>query len=203
MFLARRGCDSHRYAVHVHFAIADLVEPCPCQSIICRRDGIRDCEVELIGSVSERVGTYVAGVTGWTTALDGFDHFEDGVCRWWCVAREGDLAGTSAVGGLTLKADGLEAVDRHYVPLCDVVHARTLFAGPVRAVCFERVGIERCGAVRDWLLQLHVCMGKIGDEDEPGWNCKGVEMHFMRDLKDQAIPDDCVMRIFVWLERVK
>lgn len=86
--LARRWCNDYRYAVHVHFAVADLVEPCPCQSIICRRDGIGDCEVELIGSVSERVGSYVTRVTGWTTALDGFDHFEDGVCGWWCVARK-------------------------------------------------------------------------------------------------------------------
>lgn len=99
--------------------------------------------------------------------------------------------------GLTLEADGLEAVDRHDVPLRDVVHARTLFAGPVRAVCFERVGVERCGAVRNRLVQLHVGIGKTGDEDEPGWNFKGVEMHFMRELKYQAILDDCVMEIFV------
>ena len=83
--------------------------------------------------------------------MDGLDDFEDGVFGWWGIAGEGDLTGASAVGGLALEADGLRAVDGHDVPLCDVVDSIALFAGPVGARRFERIGVEGCSAVRDGL----------------------------------------------------
>ena len=55
------------------------------------------------------------------------------------------------MGGLALEADGLWAVDGHDVPLCDVVASIALFAGPVGAGGFERVGVEGCSTVRDGL----------------------------------------------------
>lgn len=55
------------------------------------------------------------------------------------------------MGRLALESDGLLAVDGHDVPLCDVVNSIALFAGPVGAGGFERVGVEGCSAVRDGL----------------------------------------------------
>ena len=55
------------------------------------------------------------------------------------------------MGGLALEADGLWAVDGHDVPLCDFIGAIALFAGPVGAGGFERIGVEGCSTVRDGL----------------------------------------------------
>lgn len=55
------------------------------------------------------------------------------------------------MGGLALELDGLGAVNGHDVPLRDVVDSRTLLTGPVFARFQERVGVERCSAIRDGL----------------------------------------------------
>ena len=158
--------------------MADFVEPGPGEGVVCRGDGGGDGKGEGVGSVAERIGAHVARVRGGAAALDGLEDFEDGVFGRWGVAGEGDLTGASAVGGLALEADGLGAVDGHDVPLGDFVGSVALFAGPVGAGGFERVGVEGCGAVRDGLDQFDVGVGEAHEEGPRGRRTV-VEMHFV------------------------
>lgn len=115
----RRSRHADGRAVHVHLAIADLVEPRPGERVILPRGhGVGDREGELVGAEAEGVGAYVAGVGGGAAAFDGFNDFEDGVFGRGRVGCEGDLAGAAAVGGLALEADGLGLVDGHDVEGC-------------------------------------------------------------------------------------
>ena len=82
------------------------------------------------------------------------------------------------MGGLALELDGLLAVDGHDVPLCDVVDSIALFAGPVGAGGFERVGVEGCSAVRDGLDEFDVGVGEAHEKEAAGTGTI-VEMHFV------------------------
>ena len=70
------------------------------------------------------------------------------------------------MGGLALEGNGLLAIDGHGVPLRDVVDARALLAGPVRARCFERISVERGGAIGDRLDEFDVCVSQEGKQEE-------------------------------------
>lgn len=85
----RGGWDGDGSAVHVHFAIADLVEPGPGQGVVrAGGNGVGDREGEFVGSEAERVGAHVAGVGGRTASLDGLDDFEDRVFGGWSIGRQ-------------------------------------------------------------------------------------------------------------------
>ena len=157
LFLAM-GCHRDWRAVHVHLPLPDLVEPCPCQRVVPCRNNIRDRKCEVVSTVAKWISPHIPRVGGRTPALDRLDDFEDRVLRRRSIVRERDLTGASAVGGLALKGDGLLAVDGHDVPLRDIVDAWALLARPVGTGRFERVGVERRGAVGDRLDEFDVCM---------------------------------------------
>lgn len=175
-FLLRRS-HSHRSAVHVHLPVPNLIEPSPSQGIICRLHHIRDRKVERIRTLRQRVRTHIPRICRRTTAFDRLDDFEHRFFVWGGIFCQSDLAGAAAVGGLTYEGDGLGSVDGHDVPLCDGVAVRALFAGPVGAGGLERVGVEGCGAVGDWLLEFDVGGCEVGNEEDEGCRGEGFGVH--------------------------
>ena len=121
--LAGGGGDGDGGAVHVHFAIADFVEPGPRESVLTRADAFRNGELELGGAVAVWIlGQIASGVDG-TPTQDGVDDLPRGGCGWVEICGERDLAGTTAVGGTADEGEGLVDTDGHGVagPFC-VIH---------------------------------------------------------------------------------
>lgn len=89
---AAAGCEGDWGAVHVHFAVAEIVEPCPGEDCSTGWQAGGDCEG--VGEWIRCVGSSLQvtwRVLGWATTLDGVDDLESAVgCRSFIVG-DGDL----------------------------------------------------------------------------------------------------------------
>lgn len=57
--LLRCGSDRYGSTVHVHFAVADPVEPCPSQYVISRLNAIGDCILKFTGALIIGIATQI------------------------------------------------------------------------------------------------------------------------------------------------
>lgn len=110
-------------AVHVHFTVADLVEPTPGKQSLTRGSIRRDCELVLLvyGAASE----------------DGVDNLE-GLAL---VVRQRDLARTTLMSGTTSEFQRV-AVTRVVVGSRVEWVVRVALAREVRAISRQRVGVR-------------------------------------------------------------
>lgn len=107
---ARGTGDSDRCAVHVHLAIADLVEPGPGEHVLAGGQVLGDVEAVLEGHLQVGVVAQVArSVLGRAAALDGLNDLPDRVDGGLEVSGDGDLAGAAAVDGGALEGQLLGA----------------------------------------------------------------------------------------------
>lgn len=90
--------DGHRSAIHVHFAVADLVEPRPCQAVVSRSNAFGNRVLEFCGTGASGVFSNISGSTGWAAADDGVDDHPFRVFGGLLVLGKRDLAGATAVG---------------------------------------------------------------------------------------------------------
>jgi hypothetical protein len=96
--LAGGGGEGNWSTVHVHFTVADFVEPGP---------GERGSASGEVGGDSEGVGIgiYLSGASiviaryasSRATTHDGVDDLPDAVLGWGCVVRNGELTGASTM----------------------------------------------------------------------------------------------------------
>jgi hypothetical protein len=106
--LAGGGSEGDWSTVHVHFAVADFVEPGPGESGSASREGGRDSE-----GVDIRI--YLSGASiviaryafSRATALDGVDDFPYAVLGWGRVVRNGELTGASTMHRASHEGYGL------------------------------------------------------------------------------------------------
>lgn len=71
------ACDRDRSTVHVHFSIADLVEPGPSKSIVAVGDIVGNGESVLIGGVAILIlGKISVGLIGRAASDDAMDDFK-------------------------------------------------------------------------------------------------------------------------------
>ena len=176
------GRDGDGRAIHVHLSLPNLVEPGPSQSVIRRRDLVRDSVLEFVSSVSGRVGSHIARIGGWATAFNGLDDLEDRILGGRYVLGEADLAGSATVGCLALEAQRLRATNGHDIPFHDVPVVvetpwrKAVLAGPVGAIFQQRVRVGRWVTVWDWLLDpdMGEGRGKKNEQGAGGHHCPGV-----------------------------
>lgn len=71
--LLRSTSDCDGSAIHVHFAVANLIEPCPCKSVVPRGDALRDGVLEFCSALAIRITVLIARCAGRTAADNGVD----------------------------------------------------------------------------------------------------------------------------------
>ena len=163
--------NGDRGAVHVHLAVADLVEPSPGQRVLTSRQVFGNGEVVGIGSSSVGIVADVAsGVLGRAATLNGVDDLPDGVLVGLEVSGDRDLAGTTTVGSTTLELELLGAalgVDVAGTAL--LVDAIALLAREIGTTGIEGTVVEGSGAIGNGVAHEHVGVGHGGQgEGESG-----------------------------------
>ena len=125
--------DGDGRAVHVHLAVANLVEPGPREHIVASVDAFRNAELECVSTGAGWVFGQVPGGTGGAAALDGVDHHPLGAGRGRFVRGQGDLARAAAMHGRAGKGERLVDADGH-----DVADTRGIVGS--RCACFHLAG---------------------------------------------------------------
>ena len=160
--VALLGASSHRdgSAVHVHFAVANLIEPGPSEDVVAGGDALGDAEVESAGAGAVRVFGQVAGGVDGAAAFDGVDDHPVRGFGGGLVGCQGELARATAVDGRAGKGEGLVDADGHGVGgAFGIVNAGTLLAGEVGAVGDEGRVVERRFAKGRGGLHDHMSFG--------------------------------------------
>lgn len=118
--LGRSSLDVDRGAVHVHFTVADFVEPGPSQSILAGRNTLWDCVLES-GQFPRRVIWEVAVDAGGTATLDRMNDLPLALSGGLHVGGQANLAGTASVDSTTHKFQSLGLSNDHVIGLNRVV----------------------------------------------------------------------------------
>ena len=151
--------DGDGGAVHVHFTVADLVEPGPSEGVLAGGDTFGDGVLELAGAGAVGVASDVAGSACGAATDDGVDDLPLGAGGRSFIGGERDLAGSTTMGGAADEGEGLVDANGHDVA-CTLsgVNSGPLLAGEIGAVGCERAVVESGLAVWNGRAHHHVTM---------------------------------------------
>jgi len=136
--------NSGRAAIHVKFAVTDLVDPRPCNCVVTWCDAFGNGVLEVGCALTARVGVKVTSDVGRATTLDGVNDHPFGVLGWLEIGRQADLARSAAVNSAADEAQSLWFTDSHDVRCSfSLVDTSALFAWEIGAVAGEGRVVER------------------------------------------------------------
>ncbi len=160
--------DVDRGAVHIHFAVADPIEPGPGQGVLARFDAVRDFVREVGGAGGLGVPAQIPVRGRRAAAFNRMDDAPLGVFRRFLIFGDGYLAGAAPVGRSPDEGEGLRLSDLHGVLLqspLEGIDARTLLAWEVGPIGRQRAIVERRFAVGDGGGEFDVCVGRRDQPD--------------------------------------
>lgn len=169
--------DGDGSAVHVHLAVANLVEPGPGEGGLAGWEIVRDLESKLSGAVAVWIGGKVARGVGGAASDDGVDDFERALLGGILVVGDAELAGATTVDGAAEEAQGLGRAERHLGAAGRVVRTSLHLAWEVAAIAGQGRVVEAVIVVGLWGFHLHVGIDGREAEGQEERRC-GEEMHF-------------------------
>jgi hypothetical protein len=106
--LASGGSEGDWSTVHVHFTVADFVEPGPGERSGASGEGGRNSEGVGIGIYLSGASIVIARYAfSRATTLDGVDDLPYAVLGWGCIVRNGELTGASTMHRASHEGYGL------------------------------------------------------------------------------------------------
>lgn len=106
--LGGTSSDGDWSAVHVHFSVADFVEPGPSEGCGSSWETCWDGEgVGVWVCLAGRVTVVSWDVLHWATTFDRVDDLEDAALGWVCVVGDRELARSSSVNSASDEGNGL------------------------------------------------------------------------------------------------
>ena len=150
--------DCDRRAVHVHFSVANLVEPSPSHRVFTVRHALRHGVLERrVAGVSRRpIGIASFGIR--TSAENGVNDLPLTVLGGLFVESDRKLTRATSMCCATLERQRLWNANWNLVHCADIVDSRSLFAREIRSIGFERAVVEAVRAIRYWAGDDHVCV---------------------------------------------
>lgn len=132
-------------AIHIHFAVANPIKPCPGKGVLSWCNASRDFVCEGRGASARGVVTQVSVRSEWASTFNGVDHAPLGVFCRFLVCGKGHLARASTVRSPADERQGLRVSDSHLVESKSsfwIIDARTLLARKIRPVRGQRAVVE-------------------------------------------------------------
>lgn len=103
--LLLRSCHSNWSAVHIHLAVSNSVEPCPCESIFTRSDAVGNGELERRRIRGFCATIKVSSHVGWASTFDGVDYLPLRILGGILVCGQADLTGPATMSSTADKAE--------------------------------------------------------------------------------------------------
>lgn len=167
------GSDSDGSAVHVHLAIALIVEPGPGESVGPRVNGVGN-GVREDSSISERVGIGIFEVTAVVGRTATNDRVDDDPVRAGVrlsIGSQADLARATGMDDTAFEAEVVGLANGHVVSGDGiVVDASAKFAREVGAIGSERRVVDSAGSIRIGRVHDHM---RVSDAEKRGCSRDG------------------------------
>lgn len=156
-FVAFAGAtgDADRCAIHVHFPVANSIEPSPSQSVITRIYSLGNRPLESARAVAAGViGEIAIDVCG-TATNNRVDNLPFRVFVWLSICSQRHLTRSTTVDGTASEAEGILLTDGEAVGFgrWSPGGSASIFAREVTSVGGERGAVEGICAV--WMRRVH------------------------------------------------